>query len=50
MGYDAVAWREQTTRILARCARPVWLDARESTDLRAPNPEHWFRLTLERRF
>jgi hypothetical protein len=51
-GTAAVAWREPTTRILGslRYDLRIWLDDRESTDLRSPNPEHWLRLTLEGRF
>jgi hypothetical protein len=47
-----LTWREPKSRLVANLRYDLrsWLDDRDSTLARRPNPEHWFRLELEGKF
>ncbi len=47
---EAAYWYERDFRIKLRYEIFSWLDDRESTAERDPNPAHWLRLELEYRF
>ena len=47
---EAAYWMERTFRVKLRYEVFKWLDDRESTAQREPDPAHWLRLELEYRF
>ena len=47
---EAAWWLDRLLKIKLRYALAGWLDDRQSSQDRTPNPEHWFRLELEYRF
>lgn len=47
---EAAYWYQKTFRVKLRYELYSWLDDRESTSSRYPNPAHWIRLELEYRF
>jgi len=50
-GYlEAAYWYDRAFRVKLRYELFAWLDDRESSQTRTPNPAHWVRLELEYRF